>query len=70
MLNFGWEADVEYIKLVWSRETEGWSDDKIEALLTHPDLSDKLSEAIELAMSEFILDFEAIQDEEVEEDGS
>ena len=70
MLNFSWEADVEYIKLVWSRETEGWSDDKIEALLTHPELIEKFNEAIELAMSEFILDFEAIQDEEVEEDGS
>ncbi len=64
MLNFGWEADVEYIKLVWSRETEGWSDDKIEALLTHLELIEKFNEAIELAMSEFILDFEAIQDEE------
>ena len=70
MLDFSWKADVEYIKLVWSRETEGWSDDKIEALLTHLELIDKFNEAIELAMSEFILDFEAIQDEEVEEDGS
>lgn len=64
MLNFSWRADVEYIKLVWSRETEGWSDDKIEALLTHLELIEKFNEAIELAMSEFILDFEAIQDEE------
>jgi hypothetical protein len=64
MLDFCWQADVEYIKLVWSRETEGWSDDKIEALLTHLELIEKFNEAIELAMSEFILDFEAIQDEE------
>lgn len=66
-LTFKYEADIQIIRVLWSRETEGWSDDKIEALLTHPELIDKLNEFAEQAITEFILDFEAIQDEEVED---